>query len=180
MRCVLLLSPWVNRSGWRPLRQGSDTESALPPREWEWCELWCWWEGAGMGWDGTGVGKTGIKDDYYAILYWVICIGKLQPIYRPITLSLHPLSTKQTQSIGWEPVASTNCTERYLAGLSHLRLRQQRWKDWMVSFYTQGCLWNGYTPSFASTIEYGVSLVLVLSRIIVIYLFSTLWCCMTL
>ena len=28
-----------------------------------------------------------------------------------------PLTTKQTQSIGWEPVASTNRTERYLVGL---------------------------------------------------------------
>ena len=38
-------------------------------------------------------------------------------INMPFALPLHSTTTKQTQSIGWEPVASTNHTDNYLVGL---------------------------------------------------------------
>jgi hypothetical protein len=53
--------------------------------------------------------------NYYKIM--VNLHRKTTAIYEPFALPLHSLTTKQTQSIGWEPVASTNHTERYLAGL---------------------------------------------------------------
>ena len=36
---------------------------------------------------------------------------------RPFALPLHSTYNKAKQSIGWEPVASTNRTKRYLASL---------------------------------------------------------------
>ena len=38
-------------------------------------------------------------------------------IYRPFALPLHSTYHKAKQNIGWEPVASTNHTKRYLACL---------------------------------------------------------------
>ena len=38
-------------------------------------------------------------------------------INRPFALPLHSTYHKANQSIGWEPVASINRTERYLVGL---------------------------------------------------------------
>ena len=38
-------------------------------------------------------------------------------INRPFALPLHSTYHKANQSIGWESVASTNHTERYLVGL---------------------------------------------------------------
>ena len=53
--------------------------------------------------------------NYYKIL--TNLHRKTIAINRSFDLPLHLLTTNQMQSIGWEPVASTNHTERYLAGL---------------------------------------------------------------
>ena len=53
--------------------------------------------------------------NYYRIL--MNLHRKTIAINRSFALPLHSTTTKQTQSIGWEPVASTNHTERYLVGL---------------------------------------------------------------
>jgi hypothetical protein len=42
---------------------------------------------------------------------------KTTAINRPFALPLHSTYHKAMQSIGWEPVASTNHTKRYLASL---------------------------------------------------------------
>ena len=42
---------------------------------------------------------------------------KTTAINRSFALPLHATYHKATQSIGWEPVASINRTERYLEGL---------------------------------------------------------------
>ena len=41
------------------------------------------------------------------------------PINRSFALPLHSTYHKATQSIGWEPVDSTNCTKSYLAGVEY-------------------------------------------------------------
>ena len=53
--------------------------------------------------------------NYYKI--WMSMHRKPIAIHRPFALPLHSTYHKATQSIGWEPVATTNCTKRYLAGL---------------------------------------------------------------
>jgi hypothetical protein len=45
------------------------------------------------------------------------CIGKLQPYIGLLFFPCIPLTTKQTQDIGWEPVASTNRIDNCSAGL---------------------------------------------------------------
>ena len=52
---------------------------------------------------------------YYKIL--MNLHRKTIAINRPFALPLHSAYHKATQSIGWEPVASTNHTQRYLVGL---------------------------------------------------------------
>ena len=42
---------------------------------------------------------------------------KITTINRSFALPLHATYHKAMQSIGWDPVARTNCTERYLVGL---------------------------------------------------------------
>jgi hypothetical protein len=64
--------------------------------------------------------------NYYKIIDET-CIGKLQSYIGLLFYPCIPLNKKQTQSIGWELVASTNRTENYLAGFEcHLRQQQQR------------------------------------------------------
>ena len=53
--------------------------------------------------------------NYYKIL--MNLHRKPTAIYRPFALPLHSTYHTTKQSIGWELVASTNRTERYLAGL---------------------------------------------------------------
>jgi hypothetical protein len=99
-----------------------ERESSLLPREWE-CGEMCV-----MGW--VNVWMRWVKTWWTTIKYGWTCIGNLQPY---IGLLLYPcilLTKKHTQSIGWEPVASTNHTERYLVGFGcHLRWWQWRLKD---------------------------------------------------
>ena len=53
--------------------------------------------------------------NYYKIL--MNLHRKTIAINRPFALPLHSTYHKAKQSIGWEPVACTTHTERYLAGL---------------------------------------------------------------
>jgi len=61
---------------------------------------------------------------YYKIL--MNLHRKSTAISRPFALPLHSSTSKQTQSIGWELVASTNCTERFLVGFGFNLRRQWR------------------------------------------------------
>ena len=78
-------------------------------------------------WVGKRVWMIWVKTWWTIIKYWWTCIGNLQPYIGILLYPCIPLTTKHTQSIRWKPVASTNHTERYLAGFGcHLRRRQQR------------------------------------------------------
>ena len=68
-----------------------------------------------------------VKTWWTIIKYGWTCIGNLQPYIGLLLYPCIPLTTKHMQSIGWEPVASTNHTEKYLVGFGcHLRRRQWR------------------------------------------------------
>ena len=56
--------------------------------------------------------------NYYKII--INLRRKTTAINRSFALPLHATYHKATQSIGWEPVASINRTERYLAGLDDI------------------------------------------------------------
>ena len=78
-----------------------------------------------MGW--VNMWMRWVKTWWTMIKYGWTCIGNLQPYIGLLLYPYIPLTTKHTQSIGWEPAASTNRTERYLAGFGcHLRRRQRR------------------------------------------------------
>ena len=78
-----------------------------------------------MGW--VNVWMRWVKTWWTIIKFGWTCIGNLQPYIGLLLYPCIPLTTKHTQSIGWEPVASTNHTKRYLAGFGcHLRQRQWR------------------------------------------------------
>jgi hypothetical protein len=71
-----------------------ESELSLPPREWE-CGEMCV-----MGW--VNVWMRWVKTWWTIIKHWWTCIGNLQPYKGLLLYPCIPLTTKHTQSIGWE------------------------------------------------------------------------------
>ena len=61
---------------------------------------------------------------------WHTRIGKTTAINRSFALPLHSTTTKQMQSIGWEPVASTNRIDNCLVGFEpEYNYQGDGWED---------------------------------------------------
>jgi hypothetical protein len=67
-----------------------------------------WWNGRTCRWDGLKLDELLLKLD--------ILTYETTTTNRSFALPLHFTTTKQTQSIGWEPAASTNRTDNCLVG----------------------------------------------------------------
>jgi hypothetical protein len=133
VRGVLSTFPWV--WCWFPalaVEARYKRESSLPPREWE-CGEMCV-----MGW--VNLWMRWVKTWWTITKLLMNLHRNATAIYRPFALPLISLTTKPTQSIGWEPVASTNRTDNCSARLDVIYNddnKDLRIRNWWSRFYTQ-------------------------------------------